>query len=206
MAVPNTKLIALNPQIITDHQIDTDNQINLCRDHARALSPDPFCLRSFEGRCQKHIAINLKLAARALRRLHSGPAACSAVTLIDKLTNWRLCFAVSEKPFAFRSSVYRLDVNAGDSMVVAEERYNTIAEMLSLPYQPDEEYLILFHGLRRRRWLSREEIQVWASQQETDWARQAHAGRGVPNRSQHCQAAKRAAADIEGYSAAAKFG
>jgi hypothetical protein len=75
---------------------------------------------------------------------------------------------VSEKPFAFRSSVYRLDVNAGDSMVVAEERYNTIAEMLSLPYQPDEEYLILFHGLRRRRWLSREEIQVWASQQETD--------------------------------------
>ncbi len=75
---------------------------------------------------------------------------------------------MSEKPFAFRFGVYRLDVNTRESMVVAEERYNTIAEILSLPYQPDEEYLILLHGLRRRRWLSREEFQVWASQQETD--------------------------------------
>jgi hypothetical protein len=33
----------------------------------------------------------------------------------------------------------------------------------------------------------------------------AHAGRGVPNRGEHRQAAERAAADIEGHPAAAKF-
>ena len=55
-----------NPQIITDHQIDTESQINVCRDHATALSLEPFCLRSFEGRCQKLSGINLKLAARAI--------------------------------------------------------------------------------------------------------------------------------------------
>ena len=34
----------------------------------------------------------------------------------------------------------------------------------------------------------------------------AHARRGIPDRGEHRQAAKRAAADIEGHSAAAKFG
>jgi hypothetical protein len=34
----------------------------------------------------------------------------------------------------------------------------------------------------------------------------AHAGRGVPDRGEHRQAAKRAATDIEGHSATAKFG
>jgi hypothetical protein len=34
----------------------------------------------------------------------------------------------------------------------------------------------------------------------------AHARRGVPYRGKHCQAAERAAADIEGHPAAAKFG
>jgi hypothetical protein len=66
MAVPSIKLIVPNPQLITDHQIDTESQINVCRDHATALSPDPFCLRSFEGRCQKLSAIKLKLAAYPL--------------------------------------------------------------------------------------------------------------------------------------------
>jgi hypothetical protein len=89
-------------------------------------------------------------------------------TPIDKIAIWPLRFAMSEKPPAFRFSVYRSDVHAGESMVVAEERYNTIAEVLSHPYQPDEEYLIRLDGLRRRRWLSREEFKVWASQQETE--------------------------------------
>jgi hypothetical protein len=61
MAAPSTKVIVHNPQSITDHQIDTENQIDVFRDHNMALSLDPFCLRSFEGRCQRHIAINLKL-------------------------------------------------------------------------------------------------------------------------------------------------
>jgi hemerythrin-like domain-containing protein len=34
----------------------------------------------------------------------------------------------------------------------------------------------------------------------------AHARRGIPHRGEHCQAAKRAAADFEGHSEAAKYG
>jgi hypothetical protein len=71
MAVPSIKLTVLNPQIITDRQIDTESQINVCRDHATALSlGEPFCLHSFEGRCQKLSGINLKLAAHAMHWRH----------------------------------------------------------------------------------------------------------------------------------------
>ena len=40
MAVPSTKLILLNPIIITDHQIDTEGRISICRDHGAALALD----------------------------------------------------------------------------------------------------------------------------------------------------------------------
>jgi len=71
-----------------------------------------------------------------------------------------------EKPPAFRFSVYRSDVHAGEGGYIAEERYHTIAEVLLHPYRPDEQYLIRLHSIRR--WLSKEEFAVLASQQETE--------------------------------------
>ena len=40
MAVPSSKLIVLNPVIITDQQIDTEGRINICRDHDAVSSVD----------------------------------------------------------------------------------------------------------------------------------------------------------------------
>jgi hypothetical protein len=38
LAVPSSKLIVLNPVIITDQQIDREGRINIYRDHGAALS------------------------------------------------------------------------------------------------------------------------------------------------------------------------
>jgi hypothetical protein len=40
--VPSSRLIVLNPVIITDQQIDIESRINVCRDHAAVLSLDCF--------------------------------------------------------------------------------------------------------------------------------------------------------------------
>jgi len=40
MAVPSTKLIVLNPVIITDQKMDTEGQINICRDRGPAMALD----------------------------------------------------------------------------------------------------------------------------------------------------------------------
>jgi hypothetical protein len=73
---------------------------------------------------------------------------------------------MSEKAPAFEFSVYRSDVHAGEGGYVAEERYRTIAEVLSHPCHPDEEYQILVHA--GRRWMSKAEFEAWASRQETE--------------------------------------
>jgi hypothetical protein len=67
---------------------------------------------------------------------------------------------------AYRFSVYRHDIHAGESGYVAEERYRTVAEVLAHPYQPDEEYLVLVHSLRR--WMSREDFKQLAVEQEPE--------------------------------------
>ena len=66
----------------------------------------------------------------------------------------------------YRFSVYREDVHAGESGVVAEERYRTRNEVLAHPYQTDETYLVLIHSPRR--WMSREEFERWARDQEPE--------------------------------------
>ena len=40
MAVPSTKLIVLNPVIITDQKMETEGRINICRDRGLALALD----------------------------------------------------------------------------------------------------------------------------------------------------------------------
>jgi hypothetical protein len=64
---------------------------------------------------------------------------------------------------AYRFSVYRLDIHAGESGYVAEERYRTVAEVLAHPYQPDEEYSVLVHSPRR--WMSKEDFEKLAAEQ-----------------------------------------
>jgi hypothetical protein len=76
---------------------------------------------------------------------------------------------MDESKSQFRFSVYRSDIDAGDGVYVAEERYNTIAEVLAHPYEPDGEYFVLFHSPRR--WMSKEKFGKWAIEQSKNKSR-----------------------------------
>jgi hypothetical protein len=67
---------------------------------------------------------------------------------------------------AYQFSVYRRDIHGRESGYVAEERYHTIAEALAHRYQPEKEYLVLVHSPRC--WMSREEFEKWAAEQEPE--------------------------------------